>query len=108
VFSLSSSLRDRGPASKPSCKIGNDLFSQRGGLSLHLLINHQAKGQPIKYNQANQLLKITEKDRVTIFSHDENGNMIAGVKSKVDEEQETGTYTYDFQNRLVKVEITKG
>ncbi|MDI6891406.1 MAG: hypothetical protein QMD08_00185 [Actinomycetota bacterium] len=34
--------------------------------------------------------------------------MIAQVKSKVDEEQETRTYTYDFQNRLEKVEIVKG
>lgn len=56
------------------------------------------------YNSLNQLL--TTKDYS--YEYDKNGNLIK--KTETDEEdgkQKTCTFTYDYENRLIKVEIKK-
>lgn len=70
------------------------------------------------YNQGNQLIEQSwqnqnshrdHNDGKTEYTYDKNGNLIKKVEPKKPFHIKTTTlYTYDFENRLVKVEIQRG
>ncbi|MBI3399066.1 MAG: RHS repeat-associated core domain-containing protein, partial [Deltaproteobacteria bacterium] len=51
------------------------------------------------YNQINQLTE----DRKNSYEYDKNGNLIKKTEKDNDGKTETTTYSYDYENRLIKV-----
>jgi len=55
------------------------------------------------YNIANQLLSTKNYN----YEYDKTGNLIKKTELNDDNKLKTSTYTYDYENRLIKVEIQK-
>jgi RHS repeat-associated protein len=66
------------------------------------------------YNVANQLTELIkekkeDEEKKTEYTYDKNGNLIKKVEFDDDGQiKKTTLYTYDYENRLIKVEIQRG